>query len=302
MYYEINEDLARRSKENMSFSDYKSGSATAEYRRYADEAVRIGEEQKKRVDPMYHEKIDGLVDLYCRKMAEYMNRENQIGTMCPSVMISGGSNFPVRKKQKQVAAWEKNHELYNYCESILDRIRGVGTAGIRSDETDAVQKLRRKLKSLEEFQEKMKAANAALRMKDAEKAASRLAELGYSPDDISELRTPDFCGRTGYPAYVLQNNNANIRRIRERIAALEKEAQRAAETSGADPIEGDGYRLEENVEACRIQFFFDGKPDEETRAVLKANGFRWAPSQGAWQRMLNDNGRRAAEEVRKQIG
>lgn len=31
-YYEINEEAARRAKEMNSFSDYKTGSATAEYR------------------------------------------------------------------------------------------------------------------------------------------------------------------------------------------------------------------------------------------------------------------------------
>lgn len=35
------------------------------------------------------------------------------------------------------------------------------------------------------------------------------------------------------------------------------------------------------------------------RALLKSYGFRWAPSEGAWQRMLNDNGRYAAKQVRK---
>ena len=49
------------------------------------------------------------------------------------------------------------------------------------------------------------------------------------------------------------------------------------------------------------QWPIDGKPDEQTRAELKSWGFKWAPSQGAWQRMLNDNGRYAAEQVRKTL-
>lgn len=93
----------------------------------------------------------------------------------------------------------------------------------------------------------------------------------------------------------MKNNNANIRRIKERIAALEKEAQQAAANTG--PVKGDGYELVENADMGRIQFVFAGKPDDDTRALLKANGFRWAPSQGAWQRMLNDNGRSAAQRV-----
>ena len=52
-----------------SFSDYKPGSATAEYRHYVDKAFALAQEQKKRVDPMYHEKIDSLLDTYARKLA-----------------------------------------------------------------------------------------------------------------------------------------------------------------------------------------------------------------------------------------
>lgn len=55
-YYTINEAAARRAKEMNSYSDYRQGSATAEYRQYVDEAVQLAERQKARVDPMYHEK------------------------------------------------------------------------------------------------------------------------------------------------------------------------------------------------------------------------------------------------------
>ena len=68
-YYKINEDAARRAKEMNSFSDYKAGSATAGYRQMVDKAAGIAAAQKRRVDPMYHEKIDRLLDSYARKLA-----------------------------------------------------------------------------------------------------------------------------------------------------------------------------------------------------------------------------------------
>ena len=57
----------------------------------------------------------------------------------------------------------------------------------------------------------------------------------------------------------------------------------------------------ENTDEMRVQFIFDGKPDEETRSLLKYWGFRWAPSQGAWQRQLTSNGKYAAKEVIKKL-
>ncbi|MCQ4784670.1 DUF3560 domain-containing protein [Flavonifractor plautii] len=291
-YYTINEEAARRANDMNSFRDYKAGSATAEYRRMVDAATELAERQKQRVDPMYHEKIDRLLEIYCRKLAENMNASYSIEARCPSILISGGGNFPVRKKEKQNAARDRNLEEWNYIQGLLDKIRSVGT-GISSDDPQAVEKLEAKLATLEKHQEMMKAANAAIRMKDPAKGDAKLAELGYTPEDIAKLRAPDFCGRIGYPAYELQNNNANIRRIRGRIAELKKRTE-----STPEGWEFDGGRVVVNTAENRLQIIFDGKPDADIRTELKGEGFRWAPSQGAWQRQLTDNAMRAARRLK----
>ena len=292
-YHTINEEAARRANDMNSFRDYKAGSATAEYRRMVDAATELAERQKQRVDPMYHEKIDRLLETYCRKLAENMNASYSIEARCPSILISGGGNFPVRKKEKQNAARDRNLEEWNYIQGLLDKIRSVGTGGISSDDPQAVEKLEAKLAALEKHQEMMKAANAAIRMKDPAKGDAKLAELGYTPEDIAKLREPDFCGRIGYPAYALQNNNANIRRIRGRIAELKKRTE-----STPEGCEFDGGRVVVNTTENRLQVIFDGKPDADVRTELKGEGFRWAPSQGAWKRQLTDNAMRAARRLK----
>lgn len=292
-YYTINEEAARRANDMNSFRDYKAGSATAEYRRMVDAATELAERQKQRVDPMYHEKIDRLLEIYCRKLAENMNASYSIEARCPSILISGGGNFPVRKKEKQNAARDRNLEEWNYIQGLLDKIRSVGTGGISSDDPQAVEKLEAKLATLEKHQEMMKAANAAIRMKDPAKGDAKLAELGYTPEDIAKLRAPDFCGRIGYPAYLLQNNNANIRRIRGRIEELKKRTENIPKG-----WEFDGGQVVVNTAENRLQIIFDGKPDADIRTELKREGFRWAPSQGAWQRQLTDNALRAARRLK----
>ena len=292
-YHTINEEAARRANDMNSFRDYKAGSATAEYRRMVAAATELAERQTQRVDPMYHDKLDRLLETYCRKLAENMNASYSIEARCPSILISGGGNFPVRKKEKQNAARDRNLEEWNYIQGLLDKIRSVGTGGISSDDPQAVEKLEAKLAALEKHQEMMKAANAAIRMKDPAKGDAKLAELGYTPEDIAKLREPDFCGRIGYPAYALQNNNANIRRIRGRIAELKKRTE-----STPEGWEFDGGRVVVNTTENRLQVIFDGKPDADVRTELKGEGFRWAPSQGAWQRQLTDNAMRAARRLK----
>ena len=140
----------------------------------------------------------------------------------------------------------------------------------------------------------MKAVNKAIRLKDTEKGNEQLRNMGYSDEQIKQLREPDFCGRVGY---ALQNNNANIHRIEGRIKSLQ-----ATKARGTLETENQFFKIVENAEAMRLQLFFEGKPEPEVREVLKSNGFRWAPSQSAWQRQLTNNARYALERVIEQLG
>jgi len=167
---------------------------------------------------------------------------------------------------------------------------------ISSDDPMAVEKLTAKLDKLQKVQERMKAANTAIRMKDTNKGNVRLASLGYSADDIEKIRKPDYAGRVGYPAYMLQNNNAEIRRIKSRIEDLQRKAEQAPET-----WTGEGWTAESDLDENRIRIYFDGKPDEETRRILKGYGFRWSPKNTAWQRQDTPAGRSAMRMLSKKI-
>ena len=78
-YYEINEQAAKRAKEQNSFSDYEMGSATKEYQQSVDRAVALAQEQKEKVDHCFHEKIDRLVDVYAKKKGLCLDDREKAG-------------------------------------------------------------------------------------------------------------------------------------------------------------------------------------------------------------------------------
>ena len=170
---------------------------------------------------------------------------------------------------------------------------------ISSDDPDAIAKLETKLADMQEYQELMKAANKIIRKKITDdKKIEHLKELGLGESNSRKLLQPDFCGRIGFPDFRLQNNNANIRRVKERIQELKDKLAKACET----PIENQEYpelglTVVHNREIDRLQLVFDGKPPQPTREFLKSCGFKWSPGEGAWQRQLNSTAEYAVQRV-----
>lgn len=298
----INESTARLAKQMRSFDDYKEGSATASYNAQCAEAAAILEKVKaKCATDEQRERAEYLYNRYCSVLAEAINRDNEIGTRCPSVLICGAGNFPTRKKEKQIAAWDKNMENWRKADHYLDMLKRAHTLAVKSDDPEVLDFLRAKLAGLEEAHALMVSANAYYRKNKTLKGFE-----GIPADTMAWITRPGVYlpgGRKGdgsplafygkpFPTYELTNSNANIKRVKQRIETLE-----AVKASKPIEEEHDGYTYRENTEAMRVQLQFDGKPDDETRALLKRNGFRWAPSLGVWQRQLNDNGKYAAHRV-----
>lgn len=153
---------------------------------------------------------------------------------------------------------------------------------IFSDDPEAFEKLEKKIQELEALQEFMKAANKCVKKKDKE----GFLKLPNATEELwIRLNTPDFLRRLGYPDYELRNNNQNISRLKKRHEALRREAERETTETTIN-----GVRYVENVEANRVQLLFSNIPAEEIRQQLKQLGFRWCPSEGAWQRHLNNSG------------
>lgn len=149
-------------------------------------------------------------------------------------------------------------EFAKKAERLDQRAEAVGHGGIASDDPDALQQLRAKLAERQTRQEKMKAANKAQ--------------------------------RGTYQPYQLSNNNAEIRRLVERIKQVEQLHQAA-------PIEqaGNGWSMSEDDGRILVQF--DQRQPAEVVTVVKAAGFVYARSRTAWVRKVTANAVRAAERL-----
>lgn len=172
---------------------------------------------------------------------------------------------------------ERIHNTFGKAFATMDKAdhyeqkaASVGTGGISSDDPEAVNKLKEKLESLKRSHEWMKNVNAVIRKgKAPDTQIPALVALGMTEAQAAELLKPDFCGRIGFAPYSLQNSNANIRRVEQRIRELERAARNVTTER-----ECDGYTYREDADENRVMFLFDGKPNAAIRAILKSHGFK----------------------------
>lgn len=259
----------------------------------------------------YHSGGDALQRVLIRLWAMHQNAASRTANW----FVTGPSNFPVRRNEKRMNSadnrWKEFHDVAKTAPERALRIARatqrarIGAGGLAEIElTD----LKRRLEERELRQRMMKATNEAIRReKIGRDGAAKLAEVmkarGFpliSEAVAHQLLTPDY-GRAGFESYQLSNNNAEIHRLQARVRQVERKCERidAADEPVAREV-GDVKVVEDHADD-RLRLIFPGKPEPKVISALKSHGFRWSPSNGAWQRQLTQNARYAAEGILKDL-
>lgn len=158
----------------------------------------------------------------------------------------------------------------------------------RSDDPEAIAKLEKRIAELTEQHEQ---AKQAAKKHNAEFGkALKAGEIIERQEYGTYTHEPTYktYWRNGvqvYRANVDQSATTEIRRLKKRIEEIRKTAEICKDSDG---WEFAGGRIELNTEAGRIQAYFDEIPSEEVRKSLKRDGWKWARTAGAWQKMLNE--------------
>lgn len=252
-----------------------------------------------------------FVARYVAKWAAYQHA----GARTMNWMITGPARFPVDRNRKRMDTEHKRlEELIAFrngapAATVIAakraRARALGPSGMASAE---LEDLRKRLADRVERHELMRLANAAIRRHGKKPREEAIAAIELELKDlpkgkvmVSALSKAGML-HEGFASYQLSNNNAEIRRLKDRVAQVERKAARI-ESAPAEAPERvvAGVRIVEDLADDRLRLIFDGKPPAEVRDVLKSRGFRWSPRAGAWQRQLTNNARSAAEAVLAQL-
>ena len=161
---------------------------------------------------------------------------------------------------------------------------------ISREDPQALEKLQAKKDECEQLQAKMKSVNAYYK-----KNGTCVGHPELTDEQVLKLEdaiSHHSWDNQPYPAYALKNNNAEIRRLKKRIEEISHDQE-----AGFVGWRFEGGEAVANTELCRLQLVFDEKPTEEQIYLLKLNGFKWSPSNHAWQRQLNQSAVYAADRL-----
>nr|WP_317623822.1 hypothetical protein [Acidovorax sp. SUPP3334]BDH38332.1 hypothetical protein AVHM3334_23035 [Acidovorax sp. SUPP3334] len=298
--HDIPAAIAMRAFQGTSHSPEKRGESyrndyaqtlAADYQEFQDQAAKGGTQDK------MQEAFERYRQGYASRYRAWLSSHSR----CISWMIAGPSNFPSRRAEKwNNAAHNRMTEAIDYRErvkrAILRELR-PDLRPIMAGDADAIQRLAFKVAAMSRNQIVMKQTNAAIRKHakaGAEAQILALAELGISRTNAEKLIGRDYAGRVGFPTYELTNNNANLRRGRERLEHLERmHAQPVTE------MQGEGVRFQLDPPANRVRLYFEGKPAAQLRERMSKGGFRWTPSLGAWQAYINHRTQELAQRIVK---
>ncbi|GAA4464291.1 hypothetical protein GCM10023189_43370 [Nibrella saemangeumensis] len=259
---QLNEDIA-----------YLTSLATCEY----------GREQLPALIASYQEKYESLLRVWLYAKGR-----------CISAMIVGPSKFPTRRAEKANNIEDKRcREFIEWRERFLARApRWLKPASTILSEIDEARK---KMDERMHQQERMKEANKIIRK--GEQVTERLMEMGFTKPQIAKLLTADFAGRIGFPDYKLTNNNAEVNRLRKRIAQLEAKQVKGRECDGEQVFAFEGGSVVLNYDIDRLHIMHDEKPEQTVIDQLKKSGFNWSRAGRCWQRKITADAKWKAAQI-----
>ena len=183
----------------------------------AERLNRYEERQQNRLD-----RYEALADKATVKSTVLATRSNQMAECIPfgqPILVGHHSEKRDRNFRSKIhSIMGKSVQEMKKAEYYQNKADSVGKGGISSDDPNAIEKLKSKLEKLQQAQELMKKANKLIKKFPEHNARLEgLIELGFSKEKAIDVLNPKY-GSIGFASYSLQNNNAEINRLKKRIA------------------------------------------------------------------------------------
>lgn len=230
-------------------------------------------------------------DKYKAKVADLFAKHSR----CASPMITGPAKFPTERNRKANEAYDKAvGEFHEWRSSYIKRAKHIAEASLSQDERDA--------KEWSAIRKDILSSCSCIKSIDdgTDRGYRRSAFVNSIYGKVETLANNGKMGLVQKAIQLIKEVNEKLPKpvftSRHKFWQLEERCQnmmqREKERSEKEDVEipFDGGHIVKNYAVDRIQIFHNEKPEYSVISSLKKSGFRWSPSNGCWQRQLNDNG------------
>jgi hypothetical protein len=216
-----------------------------------------------------------------------------IGAMsrCLSSMITGPARFPVERNRKaNESEHKRSEEFTEWREKALKYIA-------KKKEDSKPQEI----KDSEQFMQLKKQVDRLFEGWGVVNFKGRLETVAKSGNYELVTRVLEYLKFMQVEKNRVLVTSRNSIWTLANVAEVAKELAVDKETAESKEYQINGVKVLENIQADRIQLFFNGKPKPEIINELKHNAFKWSPFNGCWQRQLTRNAIWATESLLKKI-
>ncbi|GIZ16566.1 hypothetical protein, partial [Capnocytophaga catalasegens] len=243
------------------------------------------------------DKYNEVFDAEYQKLLKLQNEIISLRSRTFSTFVTGGAGISASKQRKNEAVQKQEIEKtnlfvqkFNALQSKLEKIakntpenQFEKDTPISSTDKHAIEKLEQKL------QEQEAEKDFILRANKAEKEWKKTNDFKvFSKHNINDELANQFIKEIDKHGMILlrgtTNINAEIRRIKQRIEMLKKQAQQENKE-----IDFEGGKIVFDMQEHRIKIYFDEIPSKEIREAIKKRAFKWSPINKVWQRVYTSD-------------
>lgn len=221
---------------------------------------------------------------------------------CASAMITGPANFNHKRNEKANISYDNRYkEFHEWRNRFINAMKRMKEAARPEEEKqDEVWQILKKDigRSADIIHEidtgKSKGYHRALFVSGILNKVETFANHGNvevvqkAVDFINEYNS-----KIKKPVITVRNKFFTLPEVAQRM----KDKLQAVREQENKEMTFEGGILVWNYEEDRLQILFDDIPEESKRTELKSSGFRWSPTNKAWQRQLTSNAIRAAKRI-----
>ena len=295
--HQLDRTFGIRAYNNLSHTPEQRADTDIRWYREAVEAFQTKLTQLAKT-PEQQALIPAQIERYADNYRQHQQAIWAAMTRAASAFIVGPSNFPTRSNEKRLDTVDRRRAEFLEWKGKAERAAARAILDARTGQqvvSDQWRKLERILihdlaiiKGVDEG--KLPYTRSAF----VTSIAGRIERLAVNGETELVNQALDFIrdtqARFSKPAFTDRHSVWQLRQ-----AAVQSVAER--KTGIEEVATAEGVKIVANHDADRVQIVFDAIPEAAKRETMKRQGWKWSPSNQAWQRKATDAAIYSAKQI-----